>query len=64
MNFGIVAEESILSAVCSSEDEEIAAIKSKWTPLGVELDDLRCYTINTNSTNSSLKVFALSMDVA
>lgn len=64
MNFGVVAEESILSAVCSSDDEEIPAIKSKWSPLGIELDGLLCYTINTNSTNSSLKIFALSIDVA
>lgn len=64
MNFGIVAEESILNAVCSSDDEEISAIKSKWSPLGVKLDGLLCYTINTNTTNSSLKIFALSMDVA
>ena len=63
MNFGIVAEESILGAICSDEDDELPLIRSKWSPLGVGLSDLLCYAINTNSTNSSLKVFALSMDV-
>jgi hypothetical protein len=64
MNFGVVAEESILSAICTEDNNEIASVRSKWSPLGVELGNLLCYTINTNSTNSSLKVFALSMDVA
>lgn len=63
MNFGIVAEESILSADCRSDCEEISAIKNNWTPLGVKLDNLLCYTINTNSTNSSLKILALSIDI-
>jgi hypothetical protein len=63
MNFGIVAEESILSADCRSDCEEIPVIKNKWAPLGVELDNLLCYTINTNSTNSSIKILALSMDI-
>ncbi len=63
MNFGVVAEESILSAVCSDEDDELPLIRSKWSPLGVDLGRLFCYAINTNSTNSSLKVFALSMEI-
>ncbi|MGI9344636.1 MAG: hypothetical protein ACR2PW_00020 [Gammaproteobacteria bacterium] len=63
MNFGIVAEESILRADCRRECEEISVVKSKWSLLGSKLDNLFCYTINTNSTNSSLKILALSMDV-
>ena len=63
MNFGIVAEESILSADCRSDSEEISVITNKWAPLGVELDNLLCYTINTNSTNSSLKILALSLEI-
>ncbi len=64
MNFGIIAEESILSAACCDSDEKISSVKKKWSSLGVELDRLRCYKINTNSTNSTLKIYALSMDVA
>lgn len=63
MNFGIVAEESILSAVCNDEDDGLLLIRSKWSPLGVALDHLFCFAINMNSTNSAIKVFALSMSV-
>jgi len=64
MNFGVVAEESILNAVCSGDGDELSLIRNKWSQLGVELGNLLCYTINTNSTNSSLKVFSLSMSVS
>lgn len=60
MNFGVVAEESILSASCSNDDEKIAEIQRQWATLGVTLNDLLCYKISTNSTNSTLKIYALS----
>lgn len=60
MNFGIVAEESILEGVCLDESDQISEIKNKWQPLGVELNDIRCYRIITNSTNSRIEIYALS----
>lgn len=63
MNFGVIAEESILGADCNNYDEQILTVQSKWSPLGVGLDKLLCYKIYTNSTNSTLKIYALSMEV-
>jgi len=60
MNFGIVSEESILKAMCLDESDQISDIKSKWQPLGVALDNIRCYRIITNSTNSQIDIYALS----
>ncbi|MBN9378045.1 MAG: hypothetical protein BGO14_00980 [Chlamydiales bacterium 38-26] len=60
MNFGIVANESILTAECITESEEIEDVREKWQKMGVDLKDLKCFFINTNSTNSILKIFALN----
>lgn len=60
MNFGVVAEESILEAICFDEGEKISEVKGKWQPLGVKLDSICCYRIITNSTNSQIDIYALS----
>lgn len=60
MNFGVAAEESILEAMCLDEGGQISDIKSKWQSLGVALDNIRCYRIITNSTNSQIDIYALS----
>ena len=60
MNFGIIAEETILEAVCLVESDKISEIKRTWQPLGVELDNICCYRINTNSTNSQIEICAKS----
>jgi hypothetical protein len=60
LNFGIIAEETIRYAIIKEDDSEIFNIKKKWRNIGVYLDDLFCFEINTNSTNSLIKIFALS----
>ena len=60
MNFGVIAEENILEATCFFESDQIIDIKGKWQPLGVMLDNLCCYRIITNSTNSQIDIYALS----
>jgi hypothetical protein len=60
MNFGVIAEETILEAMCLAESDKISEIKGRWEPLGVVLDKICCYRINTNSTNSQIDIFALS----
>lgn len=60
MNFGIIAEESILEAMCLNENDQILEIKSRWQSLGVELNSICCYRIITNSTNSQIEIYALS----
>lgn len=59
MNFGIVACESILGAECILESQELAQIKKIWLKMGQDISNLKCYRINTNSTNSILNIFAL-----
>jgi hypothetical protein len=60
LNFGIIAEETIRYAIIKEDDSEIFNIKKEWRNVGVYLDDLFCFEINTNSTNSLIKIFALS----
>jgi hypothetical protein len=52
MNFGVIAEESILEAHCTRTSEELAALRQKWARIGVDLADLRCYEIQTSTTAS------------
>lgn len=59
LNFGIQAEESISSAKCISNSTEITAILETWSKIGVHIQGLKCYEIQTNSTNSEIKIFAL-----
>jgi hypothetical protein len=57
MNFGIIPPDFILDAECVSESQELIEIKNKWKKMGQDLK-LYCYKIVTNSTNSSIKIFA------
>lgn len=63
MNFGIIACESILYAEYFINSEELDDIRKKWAKIGVNLDELKCYRINTNSTNSVFNIFALGFRV-
>ncbi len=58
MNFGVIAEESILGARCVSESTKLAEVKARWARSGVQLGDLACFEIETNSTASLLTVYA------
>jgi hypothetical protein len=59
MNFGIVASETVRSATEAGDDSELERHRSKWSKLGVDLSKLRKFTIETNSTASTVVVFAL-----
>lgn len=59
MNFGIVASESILTAECLTESEELIAVRMEWLKVGVNLNNLKSFKITTNSTNSIINIFAL-----
>ena len=60
-NFGIIACESILSAECldRSKSPKLQSIYEKWRKIEVNLDNLMCFQINTNSTNSVINIYAL-----
>lgn len=62
MNFGIIASESILHAECITDSEELITIRRDWAHGGVMLDNLKCFKITTNSTNSTILIFALSFN--
>ena len=58
MNFGIIAEETIRDAEYSENSEELNEIRKSWGKIGADLSDLGQYRIETNSTNSSLMIYA------
>lgn len=59
MNFGIVASESILTAECVTDSEELISIRNEWLKTGINLENLKHFKITTNSTNSIINIFAL-----
>ena len=59
MNFGVIAEESILDACVINKSLELTQIKNKWKNIGLDLKELKCFQIETNSTNSLIKIYAL-----
>ncbi len=58
MNFGIIAEETIRDAEYTESSEELNEIRKSWEKIGADLSDLGQYKIETNSTNSSLIIYA------
>lgn len=58
MNFGIVAPESVLTASEDSDSEGLRRVREKWSKVGLEVSDLRCFSIETNSTASTISVYA------
>lgn len=63
MNFGVVASESILKAEYFVESEELSSIRNDWMKAGINLENLKCFKITTNSTNSIISIFALNFHV-
>ena len=59
MNFGIDGEETIRYGYISNKGIEIERLQNKWNKIGVELNELKCFEFNTNSTNSLIKIYAL-----
>lgn len=60
MNFNVIAEETLLEAYIDDDDKELESLRTKWKDAGLIVDLLRCYVFNTNSTNSILKIYALT----
>jgi hypothetical protein len=58
MNFGVIAPESILQAVSVNESQKLTEIRKKWTQVGVDLEHLRCFEIQTNTTSSVIRIYA------
>ncbi|WP_059359807.1 hypothetical protein [Parachlamydia acanthamoebae] len=63
MNFGIAACESILAAECLIDSDDLNLIYNDWLSMGMKLESLKCFRINTNSTNSLIEIFAKSFEI-
>lgn len=64
MNFGIIAEERIAGASLIEDDPGLTSIRDRWKPLGVSLEMLRCYRLETSSTSSVIQIYAKQFEVA
>jgi hypothetical protein len=60
LNFGIVADESVNYLNISYIGDDVVRVKEKWSKIGVNLNDLFRVEVNTNSTNSLLRIYCLS----
>jgi hypothetical protein len=63
MNFGIIACESILTAECLTDSEELTAVRNRLSWYGADFSELKCYRIETNSTASIIKIFAFNFQI-
>ena len=57
MNFGIIAEESILDFEIFDDSPDILEIKEKWKESGYDFKNLRCFQLEMNSTASVIKIY-------
>ena len=63
MNFGIIAPENILDANILTESKQLSNIRNVWGKLGINLEKIKCFQIETNSTNSLIQIFALNYKI-
>ncbi|CRX39349.1 conserved hypothetical protein [Estrella lausannensis] len=63
MHFGFVPPDFILKAECIQQSNELDDIKRTWKKMSVDLSNLNCYQISTNSTNSLISIFALGFRI-
>ncbi len=59
MNFGILPPDTIIDAGIYLQSEDLEKIKQKWKSIGIDLSLLKCFRIETNSTNSLIEIFSL-----
>jgi len=59
MNFGVVAAETVRSAIELDDTDALRSLREKWVHLRVDLSRIKCFTIEMNSTASSVSVYAL-----
>src|SRR5690242_11877913 len=56
MNFGVIAPESIRAARCIADTPKLTELRQRWSALGVDLGELRCFEITTNSTATEIHI--------
>lgn len=62
LNFGVIADETILKASCSVDDDDLDKFYSKWKGLMNNVK-LFSYEINLNSTGGRIKILAKTFTV-
>jgi hypothetical protein len=63
LNFGVMGAESVRCATVSHDDDLICDLRARWRALGVEIDALACFEIETNSTASIIKIYATGAEL-
>ncbi|MCA6124045.1 hypothetical protein J6500_19410 [Bradyrhizobium sp. WSM 1704] len=63
MNFGVIANEQIAVASTIQDDPYLVSLRDRWIPLGVSLDMLRCYRLETSSTGSVIRIYAMEFAI-
>jgi hypothetical protein len=63
MNFGVIAKEQIAAASTIQDDPCLVSLRDRWKPLRVSLDLLRCYRLETSSTGSVIRIYAMEFEV-
>lgn len=58
MHFGHWGADSILSANCVIDCPDLEQLKATWDAMGGGIGKIYCFTIETNSTASIIKIFA------
>ncbi len=64
MNFGVIGPDSILEACCISDSPKLTGLKQQWAVMGVDLVDIQCFEITTNTTASVIRVFARRFEIS
>lgn len=63
LNFGVIAEETIYDINEYENSEELESLKTKWEQVGGNLDGLRLFVLETNSTNSIILIYAENYEI-
>lgn len=63
MNFAIITPENILNAYMSRDKKELFDIRELWKNYNINLEQLKYYEIETNSTNSLIKICAMDFQI-
>lgn len=63
MNFGMFGPDSIMTASCENTSEELDQLRSIWKEMRIDLSEVDCFRIETNTTGSEIKIFAKSFKI-
>lgn len=58
MGLGVVAAETVRSAIERDDSDELRRIRDKWRGLGVDVSSLKDFTIETSPTASTITMCA------